>query len=79
MVLTTIFKKYEPEYQHKDSLNTVQEEILVFILQKIANGKRLDELLLLKDYGIKPSENRIRTIYKVLTNNYVPSEPQKKF
>lgn len=90
-------KKYESDYLYKDSLNETQEEMLVFVSQKIANGKRIDELLLLKRlityknylrktyeidladyYGDTPSRNRLRNIYKVLTNDFVPSEPQKK-
>ena len=41
-------KKYEKEYLYKDLLSATQEEMLMFISQKIANGKRVDELLLLK-------------------------------
>lgn len=41
-------KKYEEEYPNKTALTDAQEEMLAFISQKIANGKRADELLLLK-------------------------------
>ncbi|MEG1848522.1 MAG: DUF3427 domain-containing protein, partial [Lachnospiraceae bacterium] len=41
-------KKYESEYKYKEALNSVEEEMLVFVSRKIANGKRIDELLLLK-------------------------------
>lgn len=41
-------KKYEKEYPYKNSLLDAQEEMLMFIAQKIANGKRVDELLLLE-------------------------------
>jgi hypothetical protein len=39
-------KKYEDDYKIK--LNTIQEEMLAFISQKLANGKRIHELLVLK-------------------------------
>ena len=44
----TFLKKYEPDYEYKDSLNAVQEEMLQCISQKIADGKRIEELELLK-------------------------------
>lgn len=44
----TFLKKYEPEYKYKDSLSAVQEEMLQCISQKIADGKRIEELELLK-------------------------------
>lgn len=41
-------KKYEREYIYKAALTESQEEMLMFISQKIADGKRIDELLVLK-------------------------------
>lgn len=90
-------KKYEPEYEYKDSLNSLEEEMLMFVSQNLADGKRLDELLLLKrllvykkymlatykselesEKGIVTTKRSIYNIFKVLTNNFVPSELQKK-
>lgn len=41
-------KKYESGYKYKAALTDSQEEMLMFISQKIADGKRIDELLVLK-------------------------------
>lgn len=90
-------KKYEKEYPYKDALTDKQEEMLLFVSQKIADGKRADELLLLRrvltyysnleqqysedlerQYGIPYSKRRRKNVVKVLTNNFVPAETQKK-
>lgn len=90
-------KKYEKEYQYKNALSDKQEEMLLFVSQKIADGKRADELLLLrraltyysnleqhlsedlKNYcGIQNSKRRRKNVVKVLTNDFVPAETQKK-
>ena len=90
-------KKYEKEYLYKNFLSATQEEMLMFISQKIANGKRVDELLLLKRllayqtgvsklyerdlqeiYGIEVDSKRVANVVNVLTNNFLPSEIQKK-
>lgn len=41
-------KKYESEYEYKDALTEIQEEMLQCISQKIADGKRVEELELMK-------------------------------
>lgn len=41
-------KKWEPEYEYKDALTPVQEEMLQCLSQKIADGKRIEELELMK-------------------------------
>lgn len=90
-------KKYEPEYSYSQSLNVAEEEMLVFVSTNIANGKRLEELLLLKrlltyrrymksdylreltiQFGTKISPLQVRNVMKVLTNDFLPSEPMKK-
>ncbi|MDF2804690.1 MAG: hypothetical protein K0S61_4595 [Anaerocolumna sp.] len=40
--------KYEKEYLYKNSLTDDEEEMIIFVSHKIANGKRADELLLIK-------------------------------
>lgn len=90
-------KKYEKEYPYKDQLTEKQEEMLMFVSQKIADGKRPDELLLLRrvlhyygnlriqfiedmerECGIREDERRMKSVIKVLTNDFVPAETQKK-
>ena len=41
-------KKYEDDYKFKESLSDDQEEVLAFVSQKLASGKRVHELALLK-------------------------------
>lgn len=55
-------KKYEPEYKYKNALNSIEEEMLVFVSQRIANGKRSDELLLLK--RLLKYSNGLRKIFE---------------
>ena len=90
-------KKYETNYAYKDSLNEVQEEMLQCISQKIADGKRVDELELLKrivtysiininnyqndlrkNYQVACNTDKLVNIIKVLTNDFLPQETQKK-
>lgn len=90
-------KKYEKEYPYKDALTDKQEEMLLFVSQKIADGKRADELLLLRrvltyysnleqqysedlerQCGIQYTKRRRKNVVKVLTNDFVPAETQKK-
>ncbi len=89
--------KYEKEYLYTNTLTDDEEEMLVFVSHKIANGKRADELLLIKrlmnyengvlkslktdldeNYGIEVDTRRINNVVNVLTNNFLPSENQKK-
>lgn len=93
----TFLKKYEPEYEFKDSLTPIQEEMLQCVSQKIADGKRVEELDLLKSLIVYPnvvvtkymsllsqrynstlSEEKVNNVVKVLSNNFLPAEPQKK-
>lgn len=93
----SFLKKYEPEYEYKDSLNPIQEEMLQCVSQKIADGKRIEELELLKrlaaysrieiakyvsvvcgDYQTSVSERKINNVVKVLSNDFLPAETQKK-
>ena len=41
-------KKYEDDYKYKESLSEDEEEVLAFVSQKLASGKRVHELVLLK-------------------------------
>ncbi len=93
----TFLKKYESEYEYKNSLTEVQEEMLQCVSQKIADGKRIEELELLKrlvayssiyvnkyvslltnQYNAKVSEAKINNVVKVLSNDFLPTETQKK-
>lgn len=93
----TFLKKYEPEYEYKDSLNAVQEEMLQCVSQKIADGKRIEELELLKrlltyssvfvskyvamlseKYHSTLTDGKLNNIVKVLSNDFLPAETQKK-
>lgn len=93
----TFLKKYEPDYEYKDSLTPVQEEMLQCISQKIADGKRVEELELLKrltayssiylnkyisllnsKYNSTVPEEKINNVVKVLSNDFLPAETQKK-
>lgn len=93
----TFLKKYEPDYEYKNSLNPVQEEMLQCISQKIADGKRIEELELLKrligyssiyvnkyislltsQYNSTVPEEKINNVVKVLSNDFLPAETQKK-
>jgi superfamily II DNA or RNA helicase/HKD family nuclease len=86
-------KKYEKNYNYADSLTEVQEEMLLFISQKIANGKRVYELKLLKRlltyqeriFTTLGSDNSIsyegiikENVIKVLTNEFVTSKTMLK-
>ena len=82
-------KRYEKEYEIQ--FTKIQEEMLMFISNKIANGKRLEELSLLKrmvayQAGIT-GKTELKDWYatyktsnavKVLTNDFVTSEVNKK-
>lgn len=93
----TFLKKYEPDYEYKDALTSVQEEMLQCVSQKIADGKRVEELELLKrliayssiyvnqyislltsKYNSSVSKEKIHNVVKVLSNNFLPAETQKK-
>lgn len=93
----TFLKRYEPEYEFKDSLTPIQEEMLQFVSQKIADGKRVEELALLKrlvgysnvfenkymswvseQYDSRVSEEKVNNVVKVLSNDFLPAETQKK-
>jgi len=65
----TFLKKYEPDYEYKDSLSEVQEEMLQCISQKIADGKRIEELELLK---------RLLTYSKIYVSDYI-SQVSKEY
>lgn len=93
----TFLRKYEPDYEYKDSLTVIQEEMLQCISQKIADGKRVEELELMKrliayssiyvskyvslltgQYNAIMSEAKLNNIVKVLSNDFLPAETQKK-
>ncbi len=93
----TFLKKYESDYEYKDSLNSAQEEMLQCVSQKIADGKRIEELELLKrliayssigiekyisalreEYTTCVSDRKINNVVKVLSNDFLPAETQKK-
>lgn len=63
----TFLKKHEPEYEFKDSLTPVQEEMLQFVSQKIADGKRVEELALLK---------RLMTYSNIYVTKYMSLLPE---
>lgn len=65
----TFLKKYEPDYEYKDALSDVQEEMLQCISQKIADGKRIEELELLKRL-ISYSHIYVSKYISALTGNY---------
>ncbi|WP_455717281.1 DUF3427 domain-containing protein [Anaerosporobacter sp.] len=81
-------KKYEDDYHI--TFSKVQEEMLIFVSDKIAKGKRLEELSLLKRLlayhtGLSNNKlmdwfkvNRNSNALKVLTNEFVTSEINKK-
>lgn len=78
-------------------MNSIQEEMLQCVSQKIADGKRIEELELLKrltaysrieiekyvsavceDYQTSVSERKMNNVVKVLSNDFLPAETQKK-
>lgn len=63
----TFLTKYEKEYLYADSLTEDEEEMLIFVSQRIANGKRADELLLLK--RLLQYESDISNSFKADLNN----------
>lgn len=81
-------KKYEADYHI--TFSKVQEEMLIFVSDKIAKGKRLEELSLLKrllayQTGLSGNmlkdwfkENQNSNALKVLSNEFVTSEVNKK-
>lgn len=60
-------KKYESEY--KIQLNDTEELFVEFISKKLASGKRIHELIMLK-YAIKYKVNLIHRLEKELKENY---------
>ncbi|WP_454055305.1 DUF3427 domain-containing protein [Clostridium sp. Marseille-Q7071] len=60
-------KKYESEY--KIELNDSEELFVEFISKKLANGKRIHELIILK-YAIKYKVNLIHKLEEELKENY---------
>lgn len=58
----TFLRKYEPDYLYKDKLTPIQEEMLQCVSQKIADGKRVEELELLK---------RLIAYSRILIKNYI--------
>ncbi|NLY82749.1 MAG: DEAD/DEAH box helicase [Clostridiales bacterium] len=70
-------KTYEEEY--KIEFDEVQEEMLRFVSSKLASGKRLDELGILKklcenEDALIAKPLRVSNTYDVLTNEFITSE-----
>lgn len=73
----TFLKKYEPDYKYKNLLNEIQEEMLQCISQKIADGKRIEELELLKRLSVY-SHIRVRNYVAALSEQYQDTLTDKK-
>ncbi|MBS4456730.1 DEAD/DEAH box helicase [Tuanshanicoccus lijuaniae] len=81
----------------KNSFSIREQQILNFLSIELLNGKRIDELLLLKllvehnsvslnsftemllEYGIKPTNNRIQSIIRVLSLEFFQEATKKRY